>query len=117
MTVTDGNKMVQELAVDFEAAWKEESDLPDDCDDERMNAAVARTGVFVNRILRLRESPCLQVRVFYWGQSTSPEKFAEHADYPADRALAALFRDLGADYPIGGEGPDAGVSFPATAAA
>jgi hypothetical protein len=116
MTITSRNKRIQALAADFEAAWKKEGDLPDDFSNEQMDAAVNRTKVFADRILSLRGTDvltkCLRARVFLWGQATSPEKFAEHANFTTEKALASLFRDLGADYPIGVAGPDAGVSSP-----
>jgi hypothetical protein len=106
MSDTDGNTMVQELAANFEAAWKEEANLPDDFSDEQMTAAVNRTDVFVNRILSLRGTDNLtqrlKARAFLWAEATSPERFAEHAECTTEKALASLFRDLGADYPIGG---------------
>jgi hypothetical protein len=106
MSVTDGNKRVQALAAGFEVAWKEEADLPDDFSNEQMDAAVNRTKVFADRIISLRGTDILtkrlKARAFLWAQATSPEKFAEHAHCTTDKALASMFRDLGADYPVGG---------------
>jgi hypothetical protein len=101
-----GNKRVQALAADFEAAWKEEADLPDGCGNEQMDAAIDRTKVFVNRILCLRGTDIsilrLKARAFLWAEATYAEKFAEYAYYTTDKALVSLFRDLGTDYPVGG---------------
>jgi hypothetical protein len=107
MSVTDGIKMVKALAADFEAAWKEEADLPDDCSNEQMDAAIDRTKVFVNRILCLRGTDisilCLKARAFLWAEAAFlPEWFAECDGPTTDKALASLFLDLGADYPVGG---------------
>jgi hypothetical protein len=101
MSITSGNKRVQALAVDFEAAWKEERD----CGNEEIDAACDRTQVFVNRILRLRGTDIsilrLKARAFLWADARYPEKFADYAHYTTEKALASLFRDLGAYYPVG----------------
>ena len=97
---------IQALSADFEAAWKEEHDLPDDCSDEQMDAAVARTSVFAEKILALSGPDIsilrLKARAYLWAEAVPlPEWFADDGGYTTDRALASLFRDLGADYPAG----------------
>jgi hypothetical protein len=71
-----------------------------------MDVAIDRTNVFVNRILGLRGTDIsilrLKARAFLRAEATYPDKFAEYAHYTTDKALASLFRDLGADYPVGG---------------
>ena len=101
---------VQALAADFEAAWKEETDLSDDCGNEQMDAAVERVASFVVRITQLRGADIsilrLKARAYLWGYSGGdPEAYCEHVDDTpsADNALVSLFRDLGADFPVGGE--------------
>jgi hypothetical protein len=98
---------IQALAADFEAAWKAEKDLPDDYTDAQMDTAVARTRIFVDRILALSGTDLsiqrLKARAYLWAEAAHlVEWFAEREDLTtADRALAGLFRDLGADYPVG----------------
>jgi hypothetical protein len=121
MTITNGNKRLQALAAALEAAWKAEVDLPEECGNDRMNDAVDRTKVFVTRILCLRGTDilihCLKARAFLWAQAANPEKFAEHAHHTTAKALASLFRDLGADNPVGGGGPGRRRRFPVPEAA
>jgi hypothetical protein len=101
---------VKALAAAFEAAWKEEVDLPDDCSNEQVDDAVERTAPFVGQIVQLRGTDIsilrLKARAYLWGYSGGdPESFCEHVDDTpsADNALVSLFRDLGADFPVGGE--------------
>ena len=105
MTITA--KQIQALAADFEAAWKAERAVFDsDPSDEEGNAAADRTGVFAERILALSGTDIsilrLKARVYLWTEAVLlPEWFADGGGCTTDRALASLFQDLGADYPVG----------------
>jgi hypothetical protein len=60
-------KKVEALAGDFEAAWKAERDLPDTATNAEVDAAVARTGAFVDQIIdHPRASERQLARVHLW---------------------------------------------------
>jgi hypothetical protein len=96
---------VQALAAAFEAAWEEEFSSDYDgagydrtCALARQIIALPATGFLIMR---------LKARVFIWSDGMRPENFpagADRGDVGFD-ALASLFRELGADYPIGREPP------------
>ena len=74
--------------------------------DEELDASIARTRAFVEPILDLSGADALtmrlKARLFLWAEAVQPERFAELESVTTDRALVSLFRDLGADYPVGG---------------
>jgi hypothetical protein len=94
----------EQLAEDFDAAWKGENG----CSDEELDASIARTRAFVEPIINLSGADVLtmrlKMRLFIWAQAVRPDEWCADVDggYTADGAIASLCRDLGADYPVGG---------------
>ncbi len=100
---------IDALAAAFEAAWKMESELPEESTNKQCDAVVDRAGAFVDQILALSGTDIsilrLKARAYLWAESTYPETFAKNAHYETEKLLASLFHDLGADYPIGESAP------------
>ena len=72
-----------------------------------MSAASGRSGALADQILALSGPDdlikCLKARVHLWAEAVRLTEWFADSDglTTADRALASLFRDLGADHPVG----------------
>jgi hypothetical protein len=67
--MTSKAKKVEALAADFEAAWGAERDLPETATNAEVDAAVERTGAFVDQIIDHPRATARQLaRVHLWRQ-------------------------------------------------
>jgi hypothetical protein len=67
--MTSKAKKVEAIAGEFETAWKAERDLPDSATNAEVDAAVARTGGFVDQIIDHPRATARQLaRIHLWRQ-------------------------------------------------
>jgi hypothetical protein len=92
---------IQALEAAFEAAWKAENAL-DGEDQEALSEALDRTSVIAAEIIALTKTGVVPMRLL--ARVHTRDNWDDFDDFAssADDALVHLFRQLGADYPVGG---------------
>jgi hypothetical protein len=93
---------IQGLAEAFEAAWRAEANLPEDCTDEQVEAVCEHTSKFVDQILDLPtpSDPAvtrLRARAYLWTRQETVEEIVKTEETTDRKLLGALLRDLNAD--------------------
>jgi hypothetical protein len=98
------NDRADSLAAELDAARKAEDAIARDdaTTDEELNAAIARTGEIVDKILALsgdHHLPTIRLKalVYLWTLDESLESLSERATATNQKALVSLLRDLGVD--------------------
>ena len=104
------NNAIQDLAVDFEAAWATESVIYNgkSATDDEAAGAIGRVRDVVKKIVALHAMDLalmrLKARAYLWSESTDFEAYAaenEGSEW-SEGVLVSLFRDLGADRTVEG---------------
>ena len=104
------NVEVQALAAEFEAAWAAEGAIfKSSCTDVEANAAVARVDEIAQKIVAIPttdiEMMRVKARIYLWSEGTDFKAFAADNEGKqwSEAVLVSLFRDLGADGPMGAD--------------
>jgi hypothetical protein len=97
----DAATEIKKLGAQFEAAWKQEREVPEEASNEELEAACDRTFTLVDKILACPATGLLMMRLkaraYLCCEAKTLNDLAEGAAVASDKVLVSLLRDLGAD--------------------